>query len=245
MHYSEMIPPDKIAQYKQMGATDQDLQKVVDEVKQEEGQGFSMLRKNVIQPSQQNTPTSYSRFGAENHENLIKWQLEMDSILERIEHLVRGDVITVENGNVKFIPTTEEKQRVFNDFGVAEIMRLLAMYLNRNTILSNMDEQTILDKVYDLGIDLADLIFNKSEEMGLDTIAKRKLFPIIHRQIVDTVHFSLLRALNGGERQSLHESRTVTQSESMGSGVTINNQGMPNKERGLLNPMRWIGGKYK
>ena len=133
---------------------------------------------------------------------------------------------------------------ILNDFGVSEIMRILSNYINRNTILSNYYEDTIKEKLYDLGNDLSDLIYLKYERMGLKDIEKRKLYAIIVREMVDIVHSAYLRALNGGERESLREARQVSQNETvMPQGVNVYAGGQQ-RERGLLNPMRYIKGKY-
>ena len=188
--------------------------------------------------------SSNSMFKSPTNENLIQWQLELDSILERIEHMLRGDVIKFEQGHMVWMKTTNPQYIIFNDHGVTEIMRILSMYLNRNTILSNYDEATINDKMLDLGKEIADLIFLKYDAMGLDTLEKRKLYPILTREIVDVVHSAYLRALHGGERQSLREARQVAQSEQIQPNAMYPGFA-PRKERSILNPLRWLGGKYK
>jgi hypothetical protein len=55
--------------------------------------------------------------------------------------------------------------------------------------------------------------------------------------------------LDGAEKRSLREMITISQATNTTSqlgqgGITINSQGIPMKERGLLNPMRWVKGKY-
>jgi hypothetical protein len=119
------------------------------------------------------------------------------------------------------------------------------MYLNRNTILSNYDEPTINWKVFDFGNEMADLFYLKYEAMGLKDLEKRKLYPIIVRELVDIVHSAYLRALNGGERESLHEQRTVSQQETiLPQGYSVNGQPAL-RERSMLSPFRLFGSKYK
>jgi hypothetical protein len=107
-----------------------------------------------------------SVFHGNQNSNLIEYQLELDNILERIEHLLQGHVLefTPEN-NLRWVKPKNDILKVFNEYGVQEIMRILTMYLNRNTILSNFDENTINWKVYDFGIRLTDLIFRKYENL--------------------------------------------------------------------------------
>lgn len=238
---------DEYKKFRDMGYTDSEIQQAITEIQQEENQK-SPLQQSFMRTQQLNSPYQSSNTlvsGNINQDNLIKWQLELDSILERIEHILRGDRPKLVNGNMIFVPPTKNEEQIFNDYGVAEIMRVLTMYLNRNTILSNYDEETINWKVLDFGYEVSDLIFLKYEEMGLDTLEKRKRYPMIVRELVDAVHSSYLRALNGGERDSLRQARQITQSEQIFGNGMMSNGGMNYpKERSLLNPMRYISGKY-
>lgn len=239
---------DQFQKYRDMGYSDVEIQQAIKEIEAEE-QGTTNLQESYLRMQQlnKNNPVSSNTLvaGQQNQDNLIKWQLELDSILERIEHILRGDKPKMINGNMIFIPPSKDEEKIFNDYGVAEIMRILSMYLNRNTILSNYDEETINWKVLDFGYEISDLIFLKYEDMGLNTLEKRKRYPMIVRELVDSVHSSFLRALNGGERDSLRQARQIHQSEQiMGQAVGLMPYGVQSKERGLLNPMRYLRGKY-
>ena len=178
-------------------------------------------------------------------DNLIKWQLELNDILERAEHILKEDVVVVENNNVSWKPNPNPERRIFNEYGVHEIMRVLSMYINRNTILSDYEPEEIEYKVFDFGLEMSNLIFMKYEMFGLDTLEKRKNYSILVREIVDIVHSSYKRALYGGERESLRTARQISQAENLSpQGININT-GEPKKERGILSPARWIMGKYK
>ena len=84
--------------------------------------------------------------------------------------------------------------------------------------------------------------------MGMDDEDKRKEYPMLIRQVVDLVHSSYARAKDGGERRSLREMIQISQSQNYqggtAQGVPLNANGMPMKTRSLLNPMRYIAGKY-
>lgn len=237
------LTPEQIANYKAQGYSDSDIQEARAELEQEErNNSQSPLQQSynrAMQGQQMMANPTPSYFPNINQDNLIKWQLELDSILERTEHMLRGDKPKFQNGNLIWIPASNDKERILNEMGVAEIMRILSMYINRNTILSNYDEKTIGFKVYDFGCEVSDFMFLRYDSVGLDDLNKRKLYPIMIRELVDIVHSAYLRALNGGERESLREARQVQQSEAMGQGM-----GMQVKERGILNPMRWVKGRY-
>jgi len=104
--------------------------------------------------------------GNEDNANLIKWQLDMTEDLDRIHHLLKGDRrVHDKKGNIVYLAQEDENLRPFNDFGVDVIMNVIQFYLNRNTILSNYDDNTIKWKVLDFGDRIADLIFNRYEDM--------------------------------------------------------------------------------
>lgn len=186
-----------------------------------------------------------SAFSGSSEENLVKWQLELDSFLERMDHLLRCHILKFEDGHVVWKPADKPEDVVFNDSGANEILKNISMYINRNTILSNYDEDTINQKVFDFGIELADLIEGKYEEMGINTVDKAMLYPIIWREIVDAVHSTYLRALNGGERESLTKRTQINQSlDGYGGGMSQPMQ-YPRETRSPLNPARLFLGKYK
>lgn len=236
---------DVYQKYRDAGYSDAEIQQAILEIQQEEsGSSLQQSYARTQQANQMGVQSNTMVAGNYNQDNLIKWQLELDSILERIEHILRGDKPTMQNGNMIFLPPDSDDDKLFNDHGVAEIMRILTMYLNRNTILSNYDEITIQWKVLDFGFEISDLIFLKYEEMGLNTLEKRKRYPMIVRELVDAVHSSFLRALNGGERDSLRQARQITQSENIMAQGNMPSGGNYGRERSPLNPMRLFKGKY-
>ena len=195
--------------------------------------------------SQQGNYEQRSTFSHNPSDNLIKWQLELNDILERAEHILREDIVEVIDGNVVWKQNPEPEEAIFNKYGVQEIMRVLSMYINRNTILSDYEPDEINDKVFDFGKEMNDLIFMKYEDFGLTDLKKRKNYPMLLRELIDLVHSAYKRALFGGERESLRTARNIQQQEQiMPQGVNINT-GEMRKERGAVNPMRYLLGKYK
>lgn len=371
MQITDFLTPAEIQKYKSQNYSEADIIQAIKELQQEANQqqpvqsSLSQSYNQAMQRQQSDARNFASNTlvsGQGLNQNLIQWQLELDSILERVEHMLRGDKPKFVNGSLIFITPESDEDKIFTDFGVSETMRILSMYLNRNTILSNYDEETINWKVLDFGNEVTDLIYTKYETMfaiptmeqcatkifgtqilrvsiktetkmrvkipnangtfqyleltqdqisfvneemkkkhffsfqecfkeimqvpyeveiyeesqkGIVTLdigdgiivereidsnllsllkveqkkqslEKRKLYPIIVKEIVDCVHSAYLRALNGGERLSLHESRSVNQNETLMPGVQFNMNGQPvMRERSMLNPMRWFGSKYK
>jgi len=228
---------------KREGYTEQEIGEAVREIQQEErGYGNQQMQ----QRQDPRMFAQHSAFAPQFQDNLIKWQLELDNILERCEHILRGDKLVFIGGNLIWRENVNPEDNILNDYGVQEVMRVLSMYLNRNTILSDYEPEEIREKVLDFGRELNDLFFMKYEAMGLIGLEKRKNYPMLLREMVDIVHSSYKRALHGGEKRSLREARSITQTESLAGGVTVNAGGQSQTQsRGVLNPMRYIAGKYK
>ena len=263
---------------------------------QQEEQYLFELEQEIQGQRIQNRQLSNSQqslFNVPDEQNLIRWQLDLREDLDRIYHLLRGDIIREdEKGNMIHVAPDNDDLRPFNEFGVQMIMNVLSFYLNRNTLLSNYDDETIQWKVLDFGNEINDLIYCRYEEFMITTnfekefeklygikceatnnnkfviryiengvqvtiplskevvykveekihehiYNKSKLYPMIVKELVDSVHSAYLRALDSGERESLRTARTVTQMDPLNKTSTINNIMTPKK--GFLNRLG-IGG---
>lgn len=182
-----------------------------------------------------------SMFGAGDNDNLIKWQLDLNEDLERVDHLLRGHVLKHnKEGDLVWQDAPNDKLRPFNEFGVDMLMKIISFYLNRNTILSNYSEEMINWKIKDLGDEIADLIFMEYDSMGMNTHEKKKQYPIIVRELIDTVHSAYLRALGGGERESLRTARHVSQSESPMMQMANQPMSISQSKRSVFRPSTWM-----
>lgn len=169
--------------------------------------------------------------------NLIVWQLELDNILERIENLLRGNIIKEDGeGGLTITKPEDESLIILNDFGVQLIMNFISFYLNRNTILSNYKEERIYEILHDLGYELGDLVYINYEQMGMNTVEKRSRYPILVMNILHMIESSYNRALSGEERDSLRKARIVTQNQPLGAPPTSHSQGA------TLNPFKRLMG---
>lgn len=190
--------------------------------------------------------SQHSSFATKEQESLVKWQLELNDLLERAEHILRGDKPSFENGHLIWKENADPKNNVLNEKGVQTILKILSMYVNRNTILSDYENDEIRYKVFDFGRELNNLIFMNYEEYGIDNEDKMNEYPMMIRQLVDLVHSAYKRALKGGERRSLREMIQISQSQGLGgTSVNVSAGGSTPQTRGILNPMRYIAGKYK
>ena len=183
--------------------------------------------------------TSNAMFNQTQNDNLIIWQLELDNILERIEHLLKGDIIKDDGqGNVIYQTPKDTSLIILNDYGVQLVMNIISFYLNRNTILSNYDEIRIFNILFDLGNELADVIYINYEQMGMVSIEKKSRHEILILNILHTIESAYNRALSGGERDSLRSARVVTQSLTPG-GTSFPAMQRRKHMGGFLNPKNW------
>lgn len=90
--------------------------------------------KNINSDNRQIASTMFS---AEQNENLIKFQLDIKEELERIERLLRGHVPKIDNKGNEYWHEAPESERLFNEKGVKEILKILSYYLTKTIILSN------------------------------------------------------------------------------------------------------------
>ena len=176
--------------------------------------------------------------GMPSEENLIKYQLDMREELDRLYHILRGDEIKQVGNSVVYVEQKNINLRPFNDFGVNLLMNIMTSYLNKNTILSYYEEPEIFYPIIlEFGNELSDLILERCLEMGMDTEDKIKMYPMIVKELVDSVHNAYRRALFGRELNSLRTARTITQRDdnsqnhNFGMGVT------PNVKKRSLNPL--------
>jgi len=197
-------------------------------------------RDDAINKMNQSSGVANSMFAGNQDPNLIEWQLELDNILERNEHLLRGDVLVQDKeGNIRWESPKDDALAPLNEFGVQLLMNILSSYVNRNTILSNYSDQRIKDILFDLGNEIIDQIYLHSEEMGLNTPSKRKRYPMLALQLIHTIESSYNRAFMGEERESLRSARVVTQSENLGNQPVLPG-GSRSKEFKLFSPSTWM-----
>ena len=105
-----------------------------------------------------------SAFQTAKDPNLVEYQLDLTTELDRIYHLLSGHRIIIgEGGNEIWDEPKDDRLKIFSEYGVDQIMNIISFYINRNTLLSHYDEQTIKWKLRDFGVELADLIFNRYE----------------------------------------------------------------------------------
>lgn len=148
----------------------------------------------------------------QNQQNLIEWQLNIETELEFISHQLRGHVLR----NGKWCEPESNEQKIFNERGAQEIEKVIRNYLIKNVLLSNYSHDEINQRVMQFANRLRRFIFLNFEDFGMDTEYKQKHFEMIVMNLTDQIESAYLRAMGGEERESLRRNIHVTQSGSFG-----------------------------
>jgi len=230
-----------IVDLKKQGYSEQDIAKAIGEVEKEQMQGSASPSG---QDPRNNSQTS--SFSSRNMDDIARYQLELNDLLEQTEHILKGDVVVWRDGMKIWEGNPHPELNPLNKEGIRKIMLDLQYYINRHVILGDYEENDINRIMKDYGKKVNDFIFMKYEEMGMDTEEKRQEYASIVMNIVNLVYASYSRAKDGGERRSLREMISIQQShQSVGNdnGSQQRSNGSP-RSRGVLNPMRYVAGKY-
>ncbi len=138
-------------------------------------------------------------------DDIARYQLELNDLLEQTEHILKGDVVVWQDGMKIWEANPHPENNPLNQEGIRKIMLELQNYINRHIILGDYEMSDINRIMKDYGKKLADFIFMKYEEMGMDTEEKRQEYATIVMNVVNLVYGSYARAKDGGERRSLRE----------------------------------------
>lgn len=228
-----------VADLKKQGYSDQDIAKAVGEIEKEQLTGSSQTK---VDPR---TNSQTSAFSSRNMDDIARYQLELNDLLEQTEHILKGDIVVWKEGTKIWDANPKPENNPLNTEGIRKIMLDLQNYINRHIILGDYEDGDINRIMTDYGKKVTDLIFMKYEEMGMDTEEKRQEYASIVMNVVNLVYASYSRAKDGGERRSLREMITTGYNyQQQGGAMPNGGQQQGQKTRGILNPARYISGKY-
>lgn len=229
-----------IADLKKQGYSEQEIAKAIGEIERDE-----LSESSGGQRADPRSSSQTSAFSTGRMDDIARYQLELNDLLEQTEHILKGDIVVWQDGMKLWMANPKPEKNPLNTEGIRKIMLDLQNYINRHIVLGDYEEDDINTIMKDYGKKVNDLIFMKYEEMGMDTEEKRQEYASIVMNIVNLVYGSYARAKDGGERRSLREMISI---QGNYQGGMAGNNGMMQtqqpKTRGLLNPMRYVAGKY-
>jgi len=99
--------------------------------------------------------------------SILREQLDLSDELDTIEHLLRGHVLRDDKntGMRKWADPEDPDMIILTEHGIYLIMNTIMFYINKNTLLSNYDEDTINKKMEDFAETLNDTIFMEYEKV--------------------------------------------------------------------------------
>ena len=166
------------------------------------------------------------------------------NVMERDSKLIMGKLKNVKliNLGFKYVEVTDDEKKPLNEYGVAEFMRIISMYVTKETFLSYYDEERINEIMGDLGDAMNNFLYCNYEKMGMDSKFKESKYTIMILNILHTIESCYRRAIGGAEQYNLRSRAIVTQSQGSGSNIGARNMaraGAASRRWSPLKPSTW------
>lgn len=169
--------------------------------------------------------------------NEVDVYVETDIFIEDSSRILKKvKQLKLKDCGYEYVQVLDEEKKPFNEYGVSELMRIMSMYVNKETILSCYKEERIMEILGDLGNALADFLYSNYEKMGMDTKFKESKFQLITINLLHVVENCYRRALGGSEQKHLNIKGVITQSGYLGG---VSGQAAMKERWNPLKPKSW------
>lgn len=148
-----------------------------------------------------------------------KNKIDEDGVSESCNFGDGTKILNDKNGELiswRKISILDDEMTNFNQHGVAEFMRILSMYVTKETFLSCYTEERINEIIGDLADALNNFWYCGYEKMGMGTKFKESKYHLMILTVLHTIESCYRRALGGGEQENLRTRSIVTQNQPMG-----------------------------
>ncbi len=199
----------------------------------DEGAYFSEPTKNILALAKQDPKTKVTYYIQELKEQKKGTEL-LKEVLVKIQNKDKTEIDVMENDSkrvmdklkkielttlgYRYVSVLDEEKKPLNEYGVAELMRIMSMYVTKETFLSQYGEERIYEILGDLGDALNDFMYCNYEKMGMDTKFKESKYILICLNLLHTVESCYRRALGGAEQENIRTRAIVTQNQGFGGG---------------------------
>ncbi len=153
--------------------------------------------------------------------------------------LKKLEKIGLKSEGYKYVSVLDEDKKPFNEYGVAELMRIISMYVTKETFLSYYNEERINEIMGDLGDALNNFLYCNYEKMGMDTKFKESKYTLICLNLLHTIESCYRRALGGNEQKNIMTKSFITQNQGMGGTNNIPVSPVIKKKWSPVKPSTW------
>ena len=157
---------------------------------------------------------------------IVNKDKEEINVMERDSKLILSKLedknIKLQDLGYKYVEVLDEEKKPLNEYGVAELMRIISMYVTKETFLSYYSEERINEIMGDLGDALNNFLYCNYEKMGMDSKFKESKYTILILNIIHTVESCYRRAIGGAEQINLRSRSLVTQSQNAANTGAMN-----------------------
>lgn len=144
-------------------------------------------------------------------DNNVEFQLDNSNLIRQVQRLYRGDILSInKNGEEYWARQTDANQRLFNDFGVNELLTILSPYLDKLNALSIYKEERIYEILADLGEALTKYIHNNYDKLGMDTQYKKSKYDLIVISTLHAVESNFRKSLGGRTSENINTNKLYT-----------------------------------
>jgi hypothetical protein len=148
----------------------------------------------------------YQRSLADESLGSLQYQLDSDSIVEEIKHILKKeDAIENENGITQW-KRDEYSIALINDHGLGNIIAVLKTRLTKIMILSDLEQSDISRILSDIHEDLTDDFYYNWEFYGIKDLATASL---IISLVTDTVYATLRKGYSGNYMRLLRHTHNI------------------------------------
>lgn len=118
----------------------------------------------IAATTQKNAAEAAQYYLEEKEKGIIDIQLEVESIKTDIYHLLRQDKIVLNETEQRTEwKEIDENKRTLTDWGVERLMQVIHFYINKNTLLTNFNEDQIKNIMLTFMKEINDLVLLKYE----------------------------------------------------------------------------------
>ncbi len=223
----------------------------------EEGSYFDSPTKNVMAQVKKDPKSGVTYYIEEYKEDFDSSEIKRNilvkltnkdgsevNVMERDSKLLLGKLrgIKLKNLGYKYIEIVDNGKKPLNEYGVAEFMRVISMYVTKETFLSYYTEERIFEIMADLGDEMNNFLYCNYEKMGMDTQFKKSKYALMIINILHTIESCYRRAIGGAEQYNLRSRSIVSESHGSGSSSVAMNMarsGARSRRWSPLKPSTW------